>query len=496
MPSTRAEDWQPSFTGDADVQICYSVFGSGETKVVCVMGWTMPQENWAVQIRHWLNTNHDRRRRGLSDLFSICVLDNRNIGLSSSTPAWRRESSIEEMAADVVDLCVRVLGWSSGFHVVGVSMGGMIGMQVAASWSKYVRSLVLINTNHEGSRNGMTWEGLKIMARLTAAGFYVRKPNPPLQAVHELSEVVTSGRRYIPQPTHLPTEDVSLDPDRDPRSELIRSPGPSSSDADNDLDAEVHPQGPVGHRIRPSRQIWVPIVDALIDLLYGPFLRKFEHRSYLADVRKFTLSELVSRRPSGAKNQHTQLSAIIRWRLPEEDLAEIGRLGVPVTVFVGDSDVLLRPTRARALFDALRANGDSRLGRPAEPPVHQLLKGMDASVKVETFSFSGRSQVGTDAHGRTDSELALQLASAAGSPPSQPGSPSRVAAREDALLHPGFRNKYWVRLSSTDLQTHPDSNAPLMVEAWKPAPGATAVIHRCSTTVVGSEIQLHVFEGE
>ncbi|KAI8848783.1 Alpha/Beta hydrolase protein [Chytridium lagenaria] len=73
--------------------------------------------------------------------YSVCIFDNRGSGLSSS-PKGRYKTS--EMAMDAQDL-VNQLGWEK-FHLVGLSMGGMIAQELAHLCRHRLLSLTLEST--------------------------------------------------------------------------------------------------------------------------------------------------------------------------------------------------------------------------------------------------------------------------------------------------------------------------------------------------------------
>ncbi|KAJ3108632.1 hypothetical protein HDU97_000488 [Phlyctochytrium planicorne] len=75
--------------------------------------------------------------------YSAVAFDNRGVGLSDA-PLGRYTTS--DMAKDAYDLLMWI-GWKSGVHVVGVSMGGMIAQELALLAPKLVSSLTLISTH-------------------------------------------------------------------------------------------------------------------------------------------------------------------------------------------------------------------------------------------------------------------------------------------------------------------------------------------------------------
>jgi len=116
--------------------------------------------------------------------YHVIRFDNRDIGLSDKLdhlgkPDLMRTSLlwtlrlpikapylIDDMAEDAVSL-LDALGIKTA-HVVGVSMGGMIGQVMAARYPRRVRSLTLIMTTSGNPR--LPWPSLKVRLRL------VRRP--------------------------------------------------------------------------------------------------------------------------------------------------------------------------------------------------------------------------------------------------------------------------------------------------------------------------------
>lgn len=111
------------------------------TKVLFIMGLTARHCDW------WLSLEYFGVRHG--DQFQCCAIDNRGVGLSTSSLAQlvAHEKSVPDdklavsdvagssawrmdlFARDALDV-VRTLGWTD-FHVVGISMGGMIAQELA-----------------------------------------------------------------------------------------------------------------------------------------------------------------------------------------------------------------------------------------------------------------------------------------------------------------------------------------------------------------------------
>lgn len=98
--------------------------------------------SWQRQTKdfgHGQNTNRDQ-----STKYSCLIFDNRGIG-ESDKPLMRYSTS--EMAKDTLELIDHV-GWTSHrqLHVVGVSLGGMIGQELALMVPDRIASLTLMST--------------------------------------------------------------------------------------------------------------------------------------------------------------------------------------------------------------------------------------------------------------------------------------------------------------------------------------------------------------
>ncbi|KAJ3208375.1 hypothetical protein HDU67_006782 [Dinochytrium kinnereticum] len=117
--------------GSEPVSLYYEVHGSGPQKILFVGGFGNVCHQWDMQVDFFSK---------IPD-YSVCIFDNRGAGLSSS-PKGRYKTS--EMAMDARDL-INHLGWEK-FHLVGLSMGGMIAQELAHLCRKRLLSLTLEST--------------------------------------------------------------------------------------------------------------------------------------------------------------------------------------------------------------------------------------------------------------------------------------------------------------------------------------------------------------
>jgi 3-oxoadipate enol-lactonase len=119
--------------------IHYWQLGDRGPKVLLLMGFGMRGSLWRPQIE------------GLKNGHQLAWLDNRGIGKSGPCPT--RTWTMADMARDSLDVA-DALGWER-FHLVGVSMGGMVSQEVALLSPARILSLSLLAT-HEGG-NPLRW---------------------------------------------------------------------------------------------------------------------------------------------------------------------------------------------------------------------------------------------------------------------------------------------------------------------------------------------------
>ena len=114
------------------ISLYYEVHGAGEAQretVVLIGGLGSQAQSWATQVPIY------------SKEFRVVVFDNRGAGRSGKPD---EPYSIEQMADDTAML-MDALGIESA-HVVGKSMGGMIGQRLAIKYPERVKKLVLACT--------------------------------------------------------------------------------------------------------------------------------------------------------------------------------------------------------------------------------------------------------------------------------------------------------------------------------------------------------------
>ena len=115
------------------LEIHYEVHGEGDP-LICVHGLGCDRRAWALQIQPF------------AEQYKAVFFDNRDVGQSSLAP---HDYSTADMAQDVLALADHLE--LDSFHLLGVSLGGMISQHVALAAPQRVRSLTLALT-HGGVR--------------------------------------------------------------------------------------------------------------------------------------------------------------------------------------------------------------------------------------------------------------------------------------------------------------------------------------------------------
>ena len=140
-----------------DVELAYDLFGTRGTPLVLVMGIGAQRILWDIAMCEMF----------VAAGFQVVRFDHRDIGHSTKLDAHvpppmktllrgmakvavPAPYTLSDMAHDVIAL-IKGLGWQDA-HVVGVSMGGMIGQHLALEHADRIRSLTTIMTTPGGRR--------------------------------------------------------------------------------------------------------------------------------------------------------------------------------------------------------------------------------------------------------------------------------------------------------------------------------------------------------
>jgi 3-oxoadipate enol-lactonase len=222
------------------IRIAYDTNGGeGRPRLLMVMGFGMRGTVWLPQVE------------GLGPDHTLAWFDNRGIGESDLPPTTFRMRELAQDALRVAD----DLGWQD-FHVVGVSLGGMISQEVALAAPERVRSLTLIAT-HAGGVGGLM---------PTAKGLYhwVRAAFGP-----QASRVANLVQLLYP-PTFIATVDPAA---LRARMQLQVGQRPPSRTALMQLWAVIrHNTRAALRRLRPPTLILKPEADLLVRPYHSDFL--------------------------------------------------------------------------------------------------------------------------------------------------------------------------------------------------------------------------------
>ena len=131
----------------SDIEISYRIDGSGPETIVLVNGLADTKESWDAQLP------------ALAGRYRVLSYDNRGVGASSMPPGPYTTAQMAEDLAALVD----ALGVER-FHVLGLSMGGMIAQEYAIRHADRLLSASFCNTYaHPGpfcSRMFACWRDL------------------------------------------------------------------------------------------------------------------------------------------------------------------------------------------------------------------------------------------------------------------------------------------------------------------------------------------------
>ncbi|MBV1859591.1 MAG: alpha/beta hydrolase [Nannocystaceae bacterium] len=167
-----------------EVHVCTTPnTGAAAQRVLLLHGLGSSSADWEDQLP------------ALTPTFDVVTCDLRGHGRSRAQPC--AETSIAEMAEDVAGL-LRTLSLRDGraptpTHIVGLSMGGMVGLQLALDAPELARSLVLVNATAQARprtlrQRLLVWQrkalvrvlGMRVLAKVLAARLFPK----PEQALH------------------------------------------------------------------------------------------------------------------------------------------------------------------------------------------------------------------------------------------------------------------------------------------------------------------------
>ncbi|KAI8336916.1 Alpha/Beta hydrolase protein [Blakeslea trispora] len=135
---------------DPPVKIYYELHGKGPEHVVLIMGLNASCLMWEKQTKYLAETGK----------YTVLIFENRGMGLSDAPKGLY---STSQMAHDVIDVLDH-LDWKRNVHVDGVSMGGMIALELVSTWPERFCSLVLTSTT--SGRQIPPWKAVTTLSRM------------------------------------------------------------------------------------------------------------------------------------------------------------------------------------------------------------------------------------------------------------------------------------------------------------------------------------------
>ncbi|KAF8955071.1 hypothetical protein BGZ46_002741 [Entomortierella lignicola] len=114
-------------------KLYYEKAGNGPKKLLLIMGLNSPGSAWEPVFEHFSKNPE----------YTTVIFDNRGVGHSDAPKGLYATS---QMAQDTLEL-LDGLGWKKDVNVAGVSMGGMISLELVLADPARFSSLVLTSTN-------------------------------------------------------------------------------------------------------------------------------------------------------------------------------------------------------------------------------------------------------------------------------------------------------------------------------------------------------------
>ncbi|KAI8609101.1 Alpha/Beta hydrolase protein [Chytriomyces sp. MP71] len=149
-------------------KLWHRLHGNGPTRILLIMGLNISHQSWDFQYNYF----------GALPGYSVLVFDNRGVGFSDCPKRVGIRYTTSDMALDTLEL-LQLVGWDR-CHVVGISMGGMIALELATKYPDMIKSLSLTSTTAGGTLPplGAILNVPKIM--------FVRDPKTKIQFLRDL----------------------------------------------------------------------------------------------------------------------------------------------------------------------------------------------------------------------------------------------------------------------------------------------------------------------
>ncbi|KIY46707.1 alpha/beta-hydrolase [Fistulina hepatica ATCC 64428] len=163
-------------------------------RLIFIMGLNSTSFSWEPQVRYF--TESEERR----DRYHVLVFDNRGVG-NSGYPMGPYTTS--GMAEDVIAL-LDYVGWKDGrsVNVVGISLGGMIALELADKIPERISSLVLVVTT---PGNRFFWQNLPAFRTVRNLARITFNADPAIRAPISMSMLFPPS--WLAKPAEYATPD-------------------------------------------------------------------------------------------------------------------------------------------------------------------------------------------------------------------------------------------------------------------------------------------------
>lgn len=161
-----------------EIEIYYEIHGEGEP-LLLLHGLGSSTRDWELQTGHF--SNH----------FQVITMDLRGHGQSGKPPG---PYSVRLFAADAAELMKILSGHPA--HILGISLGGMVALQLAVDYPDLCKSLVVVNSTAEMKPKTLNeifalWQrflivqllGMRKMGQVLGERFF---PEPEQAAIREI----------------------------------------------------------------------------------------------------------------------------------------------------------------------------------------------------------------------------------------------------------------------------------------------------------------------
>ncbi|KAF9114667.1 hypothetical protein BGX27_010153 [Mortierella sp. AM989] len=175
-------------------KLYYEKVGNGPKKLLLIMGLNSPGSAWEPVFAHFSKNPE----------YTTVLFDNRGVGHSDAPKGLYATS---QMAQDTLEL-LDALDWKKNVNVAGVSMGGMISLELVLADPKRFSSLVLTSTN--AGRSPPQLVTISFLSRVILIKDADARINLISEALYPLKWLESSAEKGSPHKTNRDSVAASL----------------------------------------------------------------------------------------------------------------------------------------------------------------------------------------------------------------------------------------------------------------------------------------------